>query len=91
MEVLDIFVSVYGAEAGNLALRSLATGGLYVGGGIALKIMPALEDGRFLDALRSKGPMTDLMATIPDVILHPHPGLLGAAVRRIRVTDQCGL
>ena len=65
MEVLDIFVSVYGAEAGNLALRSLATGGLYVGGGIALKIMPALEDGRFLDALRSKGPMTDLMATIP--------------------------
>ncbi|HEX2338875.1 MAG TPA: glucokinase [Vicinamibacterales bacterium] len=82
MEVLDIFVSAYGAEAGNLALRSLATGGLYVGGGIALKIMPALEDGRFLDALRSKGPMTDLMATIPVyVILHPHPGLLGAAVR----------
>jgi glucokinase len=81
MEVLDIFVSVYGAEAGNLALRSLATGGLYVGGGIALKIMPALEDGRFLDAFRSKGPMTDLMATIPvSVILHPHPGLLGAAV-----------
>jgi glucokinase len=82
MEVLDIFVSVYGAEAGNLALRSLATGGLYVGGGIALKIMPALEDGRFLDAFRSKGPMTDLMATIPVyVILHPEPGLLGAAVR----------
>jgi glucokinase len=82
MEVLEIFVSVYGAEAGNLALRSLATAGVYVGGGIAKKILPALEDGRFLEAFRSKGPMTDLMATIPVfVILHPHPGLLGAAVR----------
>jgi glucokinase len=82
MEVLEIFVSVYGAEAGNLALTSMATAGLYVGGGIALKIMPALEDGRFLDAFRSKGPMTDLMATIPvSVILEPQAGLLGAAVR----------
>lgn len=82
MEVLDIFVSVYGAEAGNLALRSVATAGVYVGGGIAPKILSALEDGRFLEAFRSKGLMTDLMATIPvSVILEPQPGLLGAAVR----------
>ncbi|MGH9312817.1 MAG: glucokinase [Vicinamibacterales bacterium] len=81
LEVLEIFVSVYGAEAGNLALRSLATAGIYVGGGIAPKILPALEDGRFLEAFRSKGPMTDLMATIPVfVILDPRAGLLGAAV-----------
>jgi glucokinase len=82
MEVLDIFVSVYGAEAGNLALRSVATAGVYVGGGIAPKILPALEDGRFLEAFRTKGLMTDLMATIPvSVILEPQAGLLGAAVR----------
>ena len=81
MEVLDLFVSVYGAQAGNLALLSVATAGIYVGGGIAPKILPALEDGRFMEAFRSKGPMTDLMATIPvSVILQPWPGLLGAAV-----------
>jgi glucokinase len=81
IEVLDIFVGVYGAEAGNLALLSVATAGLYVGGGIAPKILPALEDGRFMEAFRSKGLMTDLMATIPvSVILQPWPGLLGAAV-----------
>jgi glucokinase len=81
VEVLDLFVGVYGAEAGNLALRSVATAGIYVGGGIAPKILPALEDGRFMEAFRSKGPMTDLMATIPvSVIIQPWPGLLGAAV-----------
>jgi glucokinase len=80
-DALDIFVSVYGAEAGNLALHSLATAGVYVGGGIAPKILPALEDGRFIDAFRAKGSMADLMATIPvSVILNPQAGLLGAAV-----------
>ena len=48
VEALDIFVEVYGAEAGNLALRYVATGGVYVGGGIAPKILPALESGAFL-------------------------------------------
>jgi glucokinase len=87
IEVLDIFVGVYGAEAGNLALLSVATAGLYVGGGIAPKILPALEDGRFMEAFRSKGLMTDLMATIPvSVILQPWPGLLGAAVHANNVS-----
>jgi glucokinase len=81
-EALEIFISVYGAEAGNLALRSVATAGVYVGGGIAPKILPALERGSFLDAFRAKGPMADLMATIPvHVILNDHAGLLGAAVQ----------
>jgi glucokinase len=81
IEVLDLFVGVYGAQAGNLALLSVATAGIYVGGGIAPKILPALEDGRFMEAFRSKSLMTDLMATIPvSVILQPWPGLLGAAV-----------
>jgi glucokinase len=81
MEALDIFVSVYGAEAGNLALRCVATAGVYVGGGIAPKILPALESGLFLDAFRDKTPMSDLLASIPVyVILNPEAGLLGAAV-----------
>jgi len=81
METLAAFVEAYGAEAGNLALRTVATGGLFVGGGIAPKILPALTDGRFMQAFRDKAPLNELMAGIPvKVILHPEPGLLGAAV-----------
>ena len=80
-EALDIFISAYGAEAGNIALRSVATAGVYVGGGIAPKILPALESGMFLEAFRAKEPMADLVATMPvSVILNPDAGLLGAAV-----------
>ncbi|MEW5982091.1 MAG: glucokinase [Acidobacteriota bacterium] len=81
VEALDIFVSVLGAEAGNLALRSMATSGLYVGGGIAPRILAALRGPQFLAGFLDKAPMRDLMASIPvHVILHPDPGLLGAAV-----------
>lgn len=79
---LDIFVKVYGAEAGNLALRGVATAGVYIGGGIAPKILPALQDGRFLDAFSAKGTMSALVSTMPiKVIINPAAGLLGAAVR----------
>jgi glucokinase len=79
-EALRMFVSAYGAEAGNLALRSLSLAGLYIGGGIAPKILPALEAGSFLEAFRAKEPMAHLVATIPvAVILNPDAGLLGAA------------
>jgi glucokinase len=81
IEALQIFVDAYGAEAGNLALRSVATGGIYIGGGIAPKILPALIDGRFLQAFRDKGPMRQLVERMPvKVILNPEAGLLGAAV-----------
>ena len=77
-----MFVEAYGAAAGNLALRYLSTAGVYIGGGIAPKILPALEQGTFLDAFRAKEPLTDLLKTIPvSVILNPQAGLLGAAVR----------
>ena len=60
----------------------LATGGVYIGGGIAPKILPALESGLFIEAFRDKDPMTDLLRTLPvTVILNPAAGLLGAAVR----------
>ena len=81
VDTLAAFVEAYGAEAGNLALRTVATAGLFVGGGIAPKILPALTDGRFMQAFRDKAPLNGLMAGIPvNVILHPEPGLLGAAV-----------
>jgi glucokinase len=81
VETLDLFVSAYGAESGNLALRALATAGVYVGGGIAPRILPALETGAFLAAFRAKEPMVDLLASIPlAVILNEEAGLLGAAM-----------
>ena len=81
VEVLDLFVAAYGAEAGNLALRTTATAGVYVGGGIAPKILPAFTSGLFLDAFRAKEPLSAFVATIPvAVILNPEAGLLGAAV-----------
>jgi len=81
-EALDMFVDAYGAEAGNLALRSVATAGVYIGGGIAPKILPALESGLFMQAFRDKEPMVDLLRTLPvTVILNPAAGLVGAAVR----------
>jgi len=80
-EALGMFIEAYGAEAGNLALRTTATAGVYVGGGIAPKLLPAIKAGRFMDAFRAKAPMVDLVATIPvAVILNPEAGLLGAAV-----------
>ena len=80
VDTLDVFASAYGAEAGNLALRSAATAGLYVGGGIAPRILPVLQSGGFMQAFRDKAPMGDLVAAVPvKIILHPQPGLLGAA------------
>jgi glucokinase len=80
VETMEIFVSAYGAEAGNIGLRTVATAGVYVGGGIAPKILPMLQAGPFLEAFRDKEPMTALVATMPvSVILNPDAGLLGAA------------
>lgn len=80
-EGLDLFVSAYGAESGNAALRAVATRGVYVAGGIAPKILPELETGAFMHAFRSKAPMVELLDTIPvKVVTNPDAGLLGAAV-----------
>ena len=80
IETMAIFVSAYGAEAGNLAARTVATRGLYVGGGIAPKNLALLEEPAFIKAFMAKGPMTELLQTIPiKVITNPQAGLLGAA------------
>jgi glucokinase len=81
VEVLDFFVESYGAAAGNLALGMLSTGGVFIGGGIAPKILPALTSGIFLNAFRAKSPFESLMSKMPvKVILNAEAGLLGAAV-----------
>jgi glucokinase len=79
-ETVRVFCSLYGAEAGNLALQYLATGGVYLGGGIAPAILPALRRGEFLAAFHDKGRMRNLLSRVPVVvILDPAAPLLGAA------------
>ena len=85
LQALDFFVSLYGAEAGNLALKTMATGGVYVGGGIAPAIVNKLREGRFMDAFTARGRMTTLLAGVPvRVILNPDTPLLGAALYAAR-------
>jgi len=77
---LDVFVSILGAEAANLALKVLATGGIYLGGGIPPRILPLLEKERFMESFRCKGRFAELLAQVPvHVILNPKVALLGAA------------
>ena len=80
VQALEMLVASYGAEAGNLALKALAVGGIFIGGGIAPKIRAKLEDGAFVDAFRDKGRLSGMMAAIPiHLVLEPRAALLGAA------------
>ncbi len=77
---LDLFMDVYGAAAGNLALKALATGGLYLGGGIAPKLLDKLREGRFMTSFADKGRFRSLLEGVPvRVILEPKTALRGAA------------
>jgi glucokinase len=77
---LNTFVEVLGAEAENLALKVLATGGVYLGGGIPPKILPVLKNGTFMQAFLRKGRLSNLLSRIPvHVILNSRAALLGAA------------
>ena len=78
---MQLFAEAYGAEAGNLALKLLPYGGLYIAGGIATKNLSLLESGGFMRAMTDKGRMRPLMEQIPvHVILNPQVGLIGAAL-----------
>jgi glucokinase len=80
VETLDLWVEVYGAEAGNLALRTVARGGIYITGGIAVKILPKLKNGKFTAAVRHKEKLGEFLAQIPiHVVLNEDCPLLGAA------------
>lgn len=85
-EALAMFVSAYGSAAGDLALVGLATGGVYVGGGIAPKILSELREGPFLESFRAKGRFRDMVERMPvKVILNPETALLGAARVALRL------
>ena len=81
VEALGLFVHLYGVEAGNLALKIMATGGLYVAGGIAPKIMQQMQDGTFIKAFCAKGRMQGLLERMPvRVVLNDEAALQGAAM-----------
>jgi glucokinase len=79
VRALDLFVSIYGAEAGNLALKGMATGGVFLGGGIAPKILTKLRQPAFLEAFTAKGRISKVLEAMPvRVILNDKTALLGA-------------
>jgi glucokinase len=82
---MQIFIEAYGAEAGNLALKLLPYGGLYLAGGIAGKILPLMRDGRFISAFKQKGRMKSVLEKVPvKVVLNPQVGLLGSVLYSTR-------
>jgi glucokinase len=85
-QTLQMFIEAYGAEAGNLALKLLPYGGLYVAGGIAAKILPLIQDGSFLRAFSEKGRVSPLLEKVPiHVVLNPEVGLIGASICASRI------
>jgi glucokinase len=79
VEVLKLFIDIYGAETGNLALKSFATGGVFIGGGIGPKILPALQNGHFMQAFKAKGRFEPLLNKISvKCSLNPRTPLIGA-------------
>jgi glucokinase len=80
VETLDLWTSIYGAEAGNLALKVLALGGVYVAGGIAVKILPKMTDGTFFKSFRDKWHFENMLADVPlSVVRNESAPLIGAA------------
>jgi glucokinase len=92
-KALDMFVSAYGAEAGTLALKILSVGGLYVGGGIAPRILEKLKDGTFMKAFTDKGRLSQLLVNTPvRVILESRTALMGAAAyAEARAAEMSGI
>ncbi len=81
IKTMEMFVRAYGAEAGNVALKLLPYGGLYIAGGIAAKILPLMTSGSFLDAFQQKGRLSPLLKNIPvNIVLNPQVGLLGSVL-----------
>ena len=81
VKTMEMFVEAYGAETGNLALKLLPYGGIYITGGIAAKILPMMQDGRFLSAYKQKGRVSNLLDNIPvHIVLNPQVGLVGSVL-----------
>jgi len=90
VQALDLVVSLYGAQAGNLALTGLATGGVYVAGGVAPKLIEKIKDGTFMQGFLNKEErMQDLLKAMPvQVVVNANVGLLGSAVAAARLAGS---
>ena len=87
-KTMDIFIEAYGAETGNLALKLLSYGGIYIAGGIAAKILPLMQDGRFLNTFKDKGRVSTLIEAIPvHIVLNPQVGLVGSVLYGLQHRD----
>ncbi len=85
-QTMQLFVAAYGAEAGNLALKLLPYGGLYVAGGIAAKNLPLFQEGSFVHAFTNKGRVSPLLENVPvHIVLNSKVGLIGASIRAARL------
>jgi glucokinase len=85
---LDMFIAILGAEAGNLALKVLATGGVYLGGGIPLHVLPALDEGRFQEAFQRKDRFAELLAGVPVHVIVCRAAIIGAASLGLELAQQ---
>ena len=88
-KTMEIFIEAYGAETGNLALKLLSYGGIYIAGGIAAKVLPLIQDGRFLNAFKHKGRVSTLIKEIPvHVVLNAQVGLVGSVLYALQNQEQ---
>lgn len=87
-QTMEMFIEAYGAETGNLALKLLAYGGIYITGGIAAKILPLMQDGQFLKTFKDKGRVSSLIDEIPvHIVLNPQVGLVGSVLYGLQHQD----
>ncbi len=87
-KTMEIFIEAYGSETGNLALKLLSYGGIYIAGGIAAKILPLMQDGRFINAFKDKGRVSPLIESVPvHIVLNPQVGLVGSVLYGLQNQD----
>ena len=87
-KTMEIFIEAYGAETGNLALKLLSYGGIYIAGGIAAKVLPLMQDGKFLSTFKDKGRVSTLIREIPvHIVLNPQVGLVGSVLYALQNQD----